>query len=118
MRSKTQALILLSRSRRATRLQTFRQEVITSTRTLSDDDARHAPETHPTIRTGMRRAPSSARALSRMNARVLRQLSLVLIICLCVVGGCKRQAGDVVVKPADEKVRVGAFMSLTGDTAQ
>src|SRR5437763_14996346 len=115
MRSKTQALILLSRSRRATRLQTFRQEVITSTRTLSDDDARHAPDTHPTIRTGMRRAPSSARALARMNARVLRQLSLVLIMCLCCVGGCRRHARVVVVARAAEVVRVGAFVSLTGD---
>ena len=55
--------------------------------------------------------------LRRMSVRVLRQLSLVVIACLCV-GGCRRQAGDVVVRPADEKVRVGAFMSLTGDTAQ
>src|SRR5947209_13373876 len=52
-----------------------------------------------------------------MSVRLLRQLSLVVIACLCV-GGCRRQAGDVVVRPADEKVRVGAFMSLTGDTAQ
>jgi len=55
--------------------------------------------------------------LRQRSARVLRQLSLVVIACLCV-GGCRRQAGDVVVRPADEKVRVGAFMSLTGDTAQ
>src|SRR5947209_13766939 len=52
-----------------------------------------------------------------MSVRLLRQLSLALIACLCV-GGCRRQAGDVVVRPADEKVRVGVFMSLTGDTAQ
>src|SRR5947209_6289317 len=52
-----------------------------------------------------------------MSVRLLRQLSLVVIACLCV-GGCRRQAGDVVVKPSDEKVRIGAFMSLTGDTAQ
>src|SRR5947209_9716777 len=37
---------------------------------------------------------------------------------LACVGGCVRKGRDVVVKPADEKLRIGAFMSLTGDTAQ
>jgi branched-chain amino acid transport system substrate-binding protein len=32
--------------------------------------------------------------------------------------GCKKKGGDAVVKPAEEHLRVGAFMSLTGDTAQ
>jgi len=45
----------------------------------------------------------------------------VLIVSLLVASsflGCGRQRSDVVVKPADEKLRIGAFMSLTGDTAQ
>jgi branched-chain amino acid transport system substrate-binding protein len=41
-------------------------------------------------------------------------LSLASYFC-----GCGRQrSSDVVVKPADERLRIGAFMSLTGDTAQ
>src|ERR1700755_2478696 len=50
----------------------------------------------------------------------VRPLTLaVLFLCFF---GCARPSGggggDVVVKPLDEKVRVGALMSLTGDTAQ
>ena len=41
---------------------------------------------------------------------------LSLLACVAACGGARR--GDVVVKPADEKLRIGAFMSLTGDTAQ
>jgi branched-chain amino acid transport system substrate-binding protein len=43
-------------------------------------------------------------------------VSLSLICAFAV--GCRRQGGEVLVKPADERLRVGAFMSLTGDTAQ
>src|SRR5205085_5733497 len=42
---------------------------------------------------------------------------LVLTLASCLFG-CGRQRSDVVVKPADEHLRIGAFMSLTGDTAQ
>jgi branched-chain amino acid transport system substrate-binding protein len=42
-------------------------------------------------------------------------LVLFSLACVC---GCKRQGTNVVVKSADDKVRIGAFMSLTGDTAQ
>ena len=56
--------------------------------------------------------------------RQKRSLLLAAALALaCVAGaGCTRGRGDgavVVVEPApDERVRVGAFMSLTGDTAQ
>jgi branched-chain amino acid transport system substrate-binding protein len=56
----------------------------------------------------------------------LREQTYVLLLAplllACVVcGGCGRQQqqrAEVVVKPADEKIRIGAIMSLTGDTAQ
>jgi branched-chain amino acid transport system substrate-binding protein len=32
--------------------------------------------------------------------------------------GCRKNGGRAVVGPADERVRIGAFMSLTGDTGQ
>jgi branched-chain amino acid transport system substrate-binding protein len=49
---------------------------------------------------------------------VLRAASL-LVACAQLAACGARQGGDIVVKPAqDEKVRIGAFMSLTGDTAQ
>jgi branched-chain amino acid transport system substrate-binding protein len=50
-----------------------------------------------------------------------RSLTLaVLLFCLAVFGCARTRGGggDVVVKPAQEKVRVGVIMSLTGDTAQ
>ncbi|HWW75075.1 MAG TPA: ABC transporter substrate-binding protein, partial [Pyrinomonadaceae bacterium] len=51
-----------------------------------------------------------------------RALAALLAACLFVcVAGCGRAGGggQVVVKPTpDERVRLGAFMALTGDTAQ
>lgn len=44
-------------------------------------------------------------------------LAWVLLACLSSPG-CKSRRSDAVVKRAEEKLRVGAFMSLTGDTAQ
>jgi branched-chain amino acid transport system substrate-binding protein len=42
-----------------------------------------------------------------------------LLFLMCsLTAGCGRAGKDVVVKPAEDKVRLGAFMSLTGDTAQ
>src|SRR5215208_7646768 len=43
----------------------------------------------------------------------------VLVLCLALSGaGCRRQDARVVETPPPERVRVGAFMSLSGDTAQ
>jgi len=43
----------------------------------------------------------------------------LLLVCVIIISGCARShRGDIIVKPSDEKVRVGAVMSLTGDTAQ
>src|SRR4051812_18103390 len=42
----------------------------------------------------------------------------VLFLCLITSSCARPRGGDIVVKPSDEKVRVGAVMSLTGDTAQ
>ena len=42
----------------------------------------------------------------------------VLFLCLISFGCSRPRGGDIVVKTADDKVRVGAVMSLTGDTAQ
>jgi branched-chain amino acid transport system substrate-binding protein len=47
----------------------------------------------------------------------LAALFVALSLASCLFG-CGRQRTDIVVKPADERLRVGAFMSLTGDTAQ
>ncbi|MDT7780763.1 MAG: branched-chain amino acid transport system substrate-binding protein, partial [Acidobacteriota bacterium] len=48
------------------------------------------------------------------HALLLATLLLVCVVC----AECGRGRGDALVKPAEEKVRLGAFMSLTGDTAQ
>src|SRR5919112_4158820 len=46
-------------------------------------------------------------------------LKALLALCLCLSAqGCRRQDARVVEQPPPERVRVGAFMSLTGDTAQ
>jgi branched-chain amino acid transport system substrate-binding protein len=45
-------------------------------------------------------------------------LACLLPACLALFGCARPRGGDIVVKPADDKVRVGAVMSLTGDTAQ
>jgi branched-chain amino acid transport system substrate-binding protein len=42
----------------------------------------------------------------------------VLFTCACVAACSSARRGDIVVKPSEEKLRIGAFMSLTGDTAQ
>src|SRR5947209_2976703 len=49
------------------------------------------------------------------SSLILSFIALTLASCLF---GCGRQRSDAVVKPADEHLRIGAFMSLTGDTAQ
>jgi branched-chain amino acid transport system substrate-binding protein len=41
-----------------------------------------------------------------------------LLIGGVILAGCQRQQSEITEKPSDEKVRVGALMSLTGDTAQ
>ena len=57
--------------------------------------------------------------LSQTRSLTLASLFVPLLLVGAFAIGCKRQqGGDVVVKPADEKLRIGAFMSLTGDTAQ
>ncbi|MDT5270859.1 MAG: branched-chain amino acid transport system substrate-binding protein [Acidobacteriota bacterium] len=44
---------------------------------------------------------------------------VVLVLCAVLSAtGCRRQDARVVEKPPPERVRVGAFMSLSGDTAQ
>ncbi len=45
-------------------------------------------------------------------------LANLLLACLALFGCSRPRGGDIVVKTADEKVRIGAVMSLTGDTAQ
>jgi branched-chain amino acid transport system substrate-binding protein len=49
----------------------------------------------------------------------LKTLKVVLALCavLCVTA-CRRQDARVVETPPPERIRVGAFMSLSGDTAQ
>jgi branched-chain amino acid transport system substrate-binding protein len=52
---------------------------------------------------------------------VLSRTTLKALLALCVVlsaQGCRRQDARVVEKPPPERVRVGAFMSLSGDTSQ
>ena len=45
-------------------------------------------------------------------------LSFIVLLLSSCLFGCGRGRSDAVVKPASEHLRVGAFMSLTGDTAQ
>lgn len=52
---------------------------------------------------------------------VLRRTTLTALLALCAVmntAGCRRQDARVVEAPPPVRVRVGAFMSLSGDTAQ
>jgi branched-chain amino acid transport system substrate-binding protein len=52
----------------------------------------------------------------RKQPHILLLATLLLVCAVCAE--CGRGRGDALVKPAEEKVRLGAFMSLTGDTAQ
>ncbi|HEX3559870.1 MAG TPA: ABC transporter substrate-binding protein [Pyrinomonadaceae bacterium] len=63
------------------------------------------------------RLPPSAFRLAFPRTLTLAAL-LVVTLLASYFCGCGHQRSDVVVKPADEKLRLGAFMSLTGDTAQ
>jgi len=45
-------------------------------------------------------------------------LSFIVFLLSSCLFGCGRGHSNAVVKPAEEHLRVGAFMSLTGDTAQ
>src|SRR5919112_6273036 len=56
-----------------------------------------------------------------MMFEVLSRTTLKALLALCVglaAQGCRRQDARVVEQPPPERVRVGAFMSLSGDTAQ
>src|SRR5829696_7047795 len=56
-----------------------------------------------------------------MMVAVLRRKTYLRVLLLCVVlsaQGCRRQDARVVERPPPERVRVGAFMSLSGDTSQ
>lgn len=56
--------------------------------------------------------------LSKTKRAAKLCLMSLLLACLCVLA-CKHKGGDIIVKPAVvEKLKIGAFMSLTGDTAQ
>jgi branched-chain amino acid transport system substrate-binding protein len=58
-------------------------------------------------------------ALKTFGVTATRSLPLaILFFCLISFACTRPRGGDIVVKPADEKVRIGAVMSLTGDTAQ
>ena len=48
----------------------------------------------------------------------LAALAVALSLTPCLFACRRQRSADVVVKPADERLRIGAFMSLTGDTAQ
>ncbi|MFL6256729.1 MAG: ABC transporter substrate-binding protein [Pyrinomonadaceae bacterium] len=49
----------------------------------------------------------------------LKTFKVALVLCaLLTAQGCRRQDARVVEAPPPERVRVGAFMSLSGDTAQ
>jgi branched-chain amino acid transport system substrate-binding protein len=54
------------------------------------------------------------------RTRHSRPLTLAALAACVLLSGCARSRGGdiVVVKPAQEKIRIGAVMSLTGDTAQ
>lgn len=50
---------------------------------------------------------------------IRKTLKAVLVLCAVLTAtGCRRQDARVVEAPPPERVRVGAFMSLSGDTAQ
>src|SRR5919112_1565875 len=56
-----------------------------------------------------------------MMFEVLSRTTYLKVLVLCVAlsaQGCRRQDARVVVQPPPERVRVGAFMSLSGDTSQ
>jgi branched-chain amino acid transport system substrate-binding protein len=56
-----------------------------------------------------------------MMVDVLSRTTFKALLALCAVlaaQGCRRQDARVVAEPPPERVRVGAFMSLSGDTAQ
>jgi branched-chain amino acid transport system substrate-binding protein len=56
-----------------------------------------------------------------MMIEVLRRRTFMTALVLCAAltaQGCRRQDARVVERPPAERVRVGAFMSLSGDTAQ
>jgi branched-chain amino acid transport system substrate-binding protein len=56
-----------------------------------------------------------------MMVEVLRRTTLTALLALCAVlyaQGCRRQDARLVEAPPAERVRVGAFMSLSGDTSQ
>jgi branched-chain amino acid transport system substrate-binding protein len=65
---------------------------------------------------------SHPESLNKHTCRALRSSAcvFVLLFLMCaLIAACGRAGKDVVVKPVeDNKVRLGAFMSLTGDTAQ
>src|SRR5215213_9138508 len=57
----------------------------------------------------------------RMMVAVLSPKTYLKVLVLCALlsaQGCGRQDARVVEQPPPERVRVGAFMSLSGDTAQ
>jgi branched-chain amino acid transport system substrate-binding protein len=56
-----------------------------------------------------------------MMVEVLSRTTFKVVLVLCVglsAQGCRRQDARVVEKPPPVRIRVGAFMSLSGDTAQ
>ena len=47
------------------------------------------------------------------------RVAALFVLCVGLAAqGCRRQDARVVEQPPPERVRVGAFMSLSGDTAQ
>ena len=56
--------------------------------------------------------------LPQARSLTLAVLFVTLSLASCLFGCRRQRPADVVVKPADERLRIGAFMSLTGDTAQ
>src|SRR5215211_8010864 len=65
------------------------------------------------------------RPAGRMMFEVLSRKTYVTLLALLLAlgaglsgAGCRRQDARVVEAPPPERVRVGAFMSLSGDTAQ
>ncbi|MDQ5837470.1 MAG: ABC transporter substrate-binding protein [Acidobacteriota bacterium] len=65
--------------------------------------------------TGYRLLATTDSFILHPSAFILSFIVLLLSSCLF---GCGRGRSDAVVKPASEHLRVGALMSLTGDTAQ
>jgi branched-chain amino acid transport system substrate-binding protein len=58
------------------------------------------------------------RFAGQTRTRPLAILLVPLLLAATFIAGCRHQRTAADAKPADEKVRLGAFMSLTGDTAQ